>query len=150
MERDPPVGKQGVLDRDPRDLVPEGDAVTLGAEHAGAQACLEVLEVAGGDRLEQPELRARRDDRGRLEERPGTVRQPRRAGEHRLAHARRERGAARGERLGDVERVAARPAVQLGRIDAVRPGQALDRTRRERLEPDPGHRLARELAEREP
>jgi hypothetical protein len=129
-----------------RAIVPEGDAVTLGAGMP-ALDCLEVLEVTGGDCLEQPEP-----------VRGGTIAPPRGASglpsgsraARRCTASRRSPGggAARGERL-DVERVAARPAVQLGRIDAVRPGQALDRTRRGGLS-DPGHRLARGLAEREP
>ena len=62
----------------------------------GARACRRpgtprgCRAALGGQRLEQPELGLRRDDRDRLEQRPRRRAQARGAGEHRVAHRRRD------------------------------------------------------------
>ena len=98
------------------------------AQHPGGEALLEMAELAAGQRLQQPELGARRRDRHRVEQRAGRPAPSRAA---RASTASRTlsgtRGAARRERLGDEERVAGRPAVELVRVDAVRPRQRGDR-----------------------
>ena len=99
------------------------------------------------DLLEQPQLRPRRRDRDRVEQRPGAGGQAGRSGEHGVAHALGERPPARRERLGDVERVAACDAVKLGGVDLVGPREVVDRALGERLELEAGHGGARQLAE---
>ena len=41
VQRDRTIGREGVLDGEPRQLMPEHDAVGLGAQDAGAQALVE-------------------------------------------------------------------------------------------------------------
>ena len=48
VQRDRPVRRERLLDRQPRQLVAEGDAALLGAKHARAQALLERVERAAG------------------------------------------------------------------------------------------------------
>ena len=53
MEADAPVGRELVLDRRARDLVPEGDRVAVRSQHPGRQARLELRQLVGRDSLEQ-------------------------------------------------------------------------------------------------
>ena len=68
MQSEAAVGRELVLDRGTRDLVPEGDGVTLRPQHAGRQACLELRGLVGRDPLEQRQLGARAGDRHGLDE----------------------------------------------------------------------------------
>ena len=68
VQRDRPVGRKRRLDGQPGELVTEEDAVGLGAQHPGAQALIERLERAVGQRLEQPHLGALRHDRDGVQE----------------------------------------------------------------------------------
>ncbi len=128
------VGRHRLLDRHPLDLVAEGDSVAVDAQHPRRQALLDERQLDRRDLLEQPQLRTRRRDRDRVEQRPGAGGQAGRSGEHGVTHALGERRPARREGLGDVERVAARHPVKLGGVDLVRPREVVDRALGERLE----------------
>ena len=120
MQRHPAVGRQRLLDGEAGELVTEGDAVALGGDDARRQALVQAVELGGRERLEQPDLGLRCRDRDRLEQAARGRREPREAGEHRVAHGVRDLARVRGEHLGDVERVAVGLTVKLARIDRVR------------------------------
>ena len=147
VQRAAHVRRERLLDRDPRELVPERDARPNRVEHAARQAFLELVEVAR-ERVEQPEIHRPRDDRRGIERPARRGAQRRHAGEHGIADGRGQLDPARGERLGDEERVARGAPVQLGGVDAMRRRELGHRLRGQRREPDPlGRRLARELAD---
>ena len=102
---------------------------------------------SAGNRSEQPQLGARRCDRDRVEQGARACGQPRRAGQDGVAHALGQRGPAGGQRLGHVERVAARDTVELDGVDLVRLGQILHRPLRQRLEPQARDGRPRQLAQ---
>jgi hypothetical protein len=129
--------------------VAKGDGLALGAEHPRRETLLQMGEVVPGERFEQPDLGPRRHDRDDVEQRPRAAREPRRAREHGVPHAVRHAVAARGERLRHVEGIAGRSREELGGVGAVRLRERRDGLERERLEVDPRHGVARQLAERE-
>ena len=75
------------------------------------------------------------------EQPPGRRAQARRAGQHRVAHRRRDLTVAAREHLGEEERVARRAAVELVGVDAVRLGELRDGVGRQ-----PGQLAARDVA----
>ncbi len=139
--------REAALDRAPRQLVAEPEAVGAILDHAG--------QLGRGQRAhglaQQHRGQLGRDVRGhhrKALERLAAVRvevaQPR---EHRVLDARRDLPGRGGERLGDEERVAARQRVE-GR--GVAPGAARQRLHgvaRERRQLDAVHRAAGERAE---
>ena len=126
MQRHPAVGRQRLLHGEAGELVTEGDAVELGGDDARRQALVQAVELGGRERLEQPDLGLRCRDRDRLQQPARGRREPREAGEHRVAHGVRDLARVRGKHLGDVERVAVGLTVKLARIDGVRSGQLAD------------------------
>ena len=66
---DPSIRRQRLLDRQPRKLMPEGDAVPAGTSMPGPEALLEAVDRRAGERLEQPQLGCVGDDRDRVEQR---------------------------------------------------------------------------------
>ena len=57
VQRGPAVGRERLLDRHPRQLVAEGDAVGRRCQHARPEALVQAGELRrGGQRVEQPEL----------------------------------------------------------------------------------------------
>ena len=142
-----------LLDRDAGEIVPEGDAgcprrrarrrtgTPRGASTASpASASSSGSSTGPGTIAAASSTCARR----RAERRD--------AGEHGVADRLRQLDAARGERLGDEERVAGRAAVAAARRRRRAAPRARRRRRaRERREPQPvGRVAARELAERDP
>ena len=82
----------------------------------GGEALVEARPIdSPGDRLEQPELGLRRDDRDRLEQRPPRGAQPSRPREHGVADRVGDRVGAGRERLDDEERIACGLGVELVR-----------------------------------
>ena len=145
------VGNERFFDDHVREAVPERHARAGRAEHAARQALLEVLHRVARERLEQRQVDRPGHDRGRVEHPSCRGAQRLDAGEHGVADRGGQLDAARGERLGHEERVAGRPAMQLGGVDAVRRGELRDGLDRQRREPQPvGRVAARELAERDP
>jgi hypothetical protein len=114
------VRRQRLLDREPRELVPERDRARGGREHSGGEALLEPVDRVAGERCEEPELGLRGDDCDGVEQRACVRAQPRRAREHRVPDRGRNLVARRRERLGHEERVARRLAVQLVGVDPQR------------------------------
>ena len=70
VKRDPATRRDRILDREPRELVPERDVRALSVEHAGGEAIVELAEVRPTQLLEEPQLGGSRDDRNRLEQTP--------------------------------------------------------------------------------
>ena len=143
MERHRAIRRQRLLDGETGQLVAEGDAVGLRGDHPRGQALLEVRQIGGRQRLEQPHLGVRRHDGDRLEQAgAGADRRARRASTASRTVAGISPGARR-EHLGDVERIAVGAAMQIDRIDPVRLGQLADRPLRERRDDDPRDRSRR-------
>ncbi len=59
------------LEREPRKLVPERDGIAVVAQHTCFDAVVEILQLVGDDRLEQPELCLAGDERHDVEQAPG-------------------------------------------------------------------------------
>ena len=85
-----------------------------------------MTHLIAGQPLEQPQLRPGRRDRHGVEKLPGARLEPRSPGEHGVARAVRQRGLARGDRLGHVERIARGPRVQQRPVEPDRPGKVRD------------------------
>ena len=150
MERHPAMGRQRLLDGQARQLVAERDAVGLRGDHARGQALLQMVELVGRERLQEPDLGLRRRDRDRLEQAARGLGQARDPRQDRVAHRGRDHARPRREHLGHVEGVAVRPAVQVRGVDPVRLGELADGRRRQRRDRDPRHRpRGRQLAQDE-
>ena len=148
VQRPAAVRRDVLRDREPGELVAERDGVRVGAEHAGREAGVELLELPRGDRLEQPQLGARRDHRDDLEQPARRLAEERDAREHRVPDRLGQLVAARGEDLRHVEGVALRAAVDRVAVGAVRRRElahGVEREPRHRQSHDSGRR--RELAE---
>ncbi len=144
------IRRYRLLDREPRELVPERDRAVRRQQHSGVEALVECRQGVSREHLEQPQLSLRRRDRDRIEQRAGNRPQTRGPREHGIAHRLGDLLAA-GKHLRDEERIATRPLVEGGSIDTTRSGQARDGLRRERRELQPHHRCPRsELAEHLP
>ena len=150
MERDRAVRRQNSLDRTAGNLVPEGDGVSARPKHARVDAALELAQLVGGQRLEQPQLGPLGNDGHRVQQGACPIGKARSARQHGVANAVGHRGVAGGEHLRDVERVAGRALVQGDRIDSVRSGEAGDGFGRQRREPQPGDVGPGQLAEHDP
>ena len=124
VQHQAPVRPDRLLDREPRQFVAERHRAALTLQHAGLQACVDVLDLVAEDLVEEPDLRARRHDRDCLERGLGGAAEPAHAAEHRVAHRRRDVRAASGEDLGDEERIAAGLDVELLGIEPVRARRA--------------------------
>ena len=104
-----------------------------------------------GDRLQQPELVARRHDRHRIQEIARLRLELRYARGDGVADAVRYLRARRGEHLAHKEWVSARAPVQLVGVDRMAGGEPADGRRGERCDGYPDHtRRRRELAEHRP
>ena len=131
----------------------EGDTRSLGSEHAGAEAGVETLHRFPCNRLEQPEIRLRWDDRDCIEHRSRLTAQPRGPREHGIRYGRRDDAVPRRQHFRHEERISAGQPVELACIDFRRAGELGDSLRRERWDREPlglrkGRQLAKEDAER--
>ena len=150
MQADPAIRRQRLLQCQPRQLVPEGDAALSGDDHPRGDALLEMLDLVWGKRVQQRDVGVRRRDGNRLEEPLRGRRQPRGTSEHRVADGRRHRQDAGRENLGDEEGVAAGLPVELLRVEAVRRCELSNGFLGKGREPEPRDiRNGRELAEHE-
>ena len=111
------------LEREPRQLVAEGDGAAVHPRHARQQAFVERL-VGGVDQLR---VGGAGDDGQALEQLARRRAQAGGPGEHGVADRGRDGGGGRGQHLGDVERVAAGAEVQGVGVDPVRLGQRAHR-----------------------
>ena len=140
-----------LLDGETGKLVSEHDTVRLGREHARCQALVQTADLVSDERLQQPEVGLRRDDRNRLEHRPRRGTEARGAREHGVPDRVGDLLASGGERLGDEKRVPGRLSVELFGIDTTRLGELRDRRGGERLDRKPADRFAgHELPENDP
>ena len=126
-----------LLDREPREVVAELDCARALSEHPRRERLFERVDVLAGERLEQPQLRARWGDRHRVEQGARAAAQPGSPGKHRVAHRRRNCAVVAREHLGDEERIPAGQPVELDRVDLARRGQLGDGTLRERRHGQP-------------
>ena len=83
-------GRQRLLDREPRELVPEGDARLGRRRPSRPRGTRRGRRTPGRRSPRAAQVDARRHDRDRLEQRSRVAAQPRGAGEDRVAHRRRE------------------------------------------------------------
>ena len=90
VQLEPAMRVDRLLDREPRELVPERDSLGLEPEHPGGEALVERADGFAGDRLQQPQLGARRHDRDRIEEIARLRLESRHAREDGVAHAVRD------------------------------------------------------------
>ena len=68
MDGERAVRSDRLLDGKPRKLVAEDDPRRLRPEHARGEALLQFVRRPVEERLQQPELRLRRDERNRFEQ----------------------------------------------------------------------------------
>jgi hypothetical protein len=151
MQGEPAVGRDRFLEGNPCELVPEGHDVSLLAAHSRGEDLLEMRQRVGRNRLEQPELGVRRNDRDGLEHPSRIGSKPGRPRQHRVVHARGNLPRIRVEQLGDVKRIAAGLPVDLVRVEAAWLGESvyrLERKRRKLQTADVGRRC--ELTEDDP
>ena len=96
----------------------------LRVEHARRRGTHRGARARPARGLEQPELRAPRDERDDVEQRRAATPAAALRGKHRVASRLRQgRGAEAREHLGDEERIAGRPARGARPVDALRPGE---------------------------
>ena len=141
MQRQPAVRRQRLLDDQPRQLVPERHPDRGWDEHPSGYAPLELAQALERDRLQQPELDLRGDDRDRLKQAHRRRTEPRGPGKNRVLDRGRHAPCRRDERLGHEEGVSAGQRPQLLAIDAMRARKPRDRRPREALELEPIDRL---------
>jgi hypothetical protein len=129
VQRDPAMRRDRLLDREARQLVPEGHAPPPLDQYPRTQALLERVDMVAGRCGHQPRLDGPGHHRDGLEEPARRTRQADRACEDRVADRGRDLRASRRQHLGDVERVAAGAPVQLLAVDAVSLGEPRDGAR---------------------
>ena len=122
VEHDAAMRPDRLLDRKPRELVPERHGAALTAQHARGQTRVQVHDLVWHDLVEQPHLDVRRHDRDRLQHTPRACAEATHPTEHRIAHRRRHVRSPAGQYLRDEERIAGSPLVQLLGINAMRTG----------------------------
>ena len=138
--------RQCALDRSASQLVPEGHVLSAYLEHPQALRRRdhgEIVEQAAGKR----QLDAGRHDGQSLEPGPGRGVELAHPREHRVDHRERHLLPARGEGLGDEERVAVGQPVQGSRCCCGAAGQARDRRPRQTAQRQSVHRAAGKAAE---
>ena len=126
MEREPTIRRQRLLDCESRELVPKRHPIRCRDQHAGRQAFLKAINHAFGKRLEQPDLRLRGDDCGRLDQFPPLGRKTRGSGENCVAHGARNLLTASRQHLVDEERIAIRLQVEVFTVEAALFGELRD------------------------
>ena len=118
MDGDPPEHRHLLGDGDPGQLVPERQLATGQQQDPALDRLVDGVQAVAEDGAEQGDLGPGPGQRHDVQGVPGGLRQPGRTGEDGVAHRRRDRRRAGGEHLGDEERVAPGPAVQVVRVDA--------------------------------
>jgi hypothetical protein len=136
VERSPAQLGQALLDRTARDLVAEGESLGAQLDHPRQLGGDERVDVRAQELRREPGADVGGDHRQPLERVAGLGIEASQPGQDRVGDAGRHLVGRRGQRRGDVERVASRELVQGG---AIAPG-----ARRERP-----HGAARERRERE-
>ena len=101
------------LDSQSGDLVPEGEGPLPGDEHTTIDTEIDVGGQRIADRVDEPPLGPAWNDRDRVDDGSGRRGEPRRTCENGEAHGGWHRGPRLGQRLGHIERIPARPLVEL-------------------------------------
>ena len=114
-------------DRLAHELVAESHGSPLAHEAAHGEALLEEAFVRPRHFLEEGGRERRPEDGGGLEHAEGRRVEASRAREHGVAKPGGDPDAARGEKLGDEERVASGPAVEVAGVDSAALGEKRDR-----------------------
>lgn len=115
VQRAPPGRRDGALDGEARELVPEREPGALLVQDPGRPALLEGVQRLRRDEIEQAQVGPAGHDRDGVEQAPRRRGEAARPCEHRLPHGGRQAPAG-GEHLGHVERVASRPRVELAGV----------------------------------
>ena len=139
--------RQAVLDRATGDFVAEAQRAVGQHDHARVQAFLQHLAARRDHVLDQPAFGLARNGGHQVRGAARRYRQPRQAGDHRIADRRRNLALRGGKHFGHEEGIAARHLVQAGRRAAGGGGQALDRAGAERRKLDAPHRGRRQVAD---
>ncbi len=139
--------RHAVLDRTPRDFVPEAQRTIAMGDHSDIQAFLHDLAAGADHAVDQPALGVSGHDGNQVRHPARLAGQPCQARNHRIAHRRRHLVLRCGEDFGDEERIAAGHLVQAGRRSAGRRGQQTDRIFAQRLQPDAAERCRRQVAD---
>ena len=138
MDCDPPEYRHLLGDGDAGQLVPERQLATGQQQDPALDRLVDGVQTVTEDGAEQGDLGPGPGQRHDVQGVPCGLRQPGRTGEDGVAHRRRDRSRAGGEHLGDEERVAPGPAVQVVRVDAGPVARQLaDRRGRERAQVEP-------------
>ena len=159
MERPAAVRRKRALDGEPGELVAEGHAVAVATNDAGLETGVQVLELLGHDRFQEPQLGAERHDRDRVEQPSRRLGEQRGPGEDGVPDRLRQLAASRRQDLGHVERVPPRQpvdrlGVRAGRLRELTHGVERERRHREADTPlavasspedDPQRMVARHL-----
>ena len=137
-------------DRLAREFVPKRHRRAVPRQRPGRQAGLERRIPRAGDGGEQQCIEARSEDGGEVEHLPRGRVEARGARQDRVAQRLRQSRSG-GENLGDEERVAGGPLVEIGRVEpAVRGEYSYRRGRQRQERQSTARRRAREIAEHTP
>jgi hypothetical protein len=151
VQRDLTIWRERLVDGKTGEFVPERHRSQRGDEHAGRQAFVEAIDCFSSEGLEEPQFDPRRRGGHRLEQGSRHGAKSSGAGENGVLNRLRDPRLARGECLGDEERIARGLPVELGCVDAVRLCHLRHSRRREGLDLQAADRASRrELPEHEP
>jgi hypothetical protein len=151
VDRRAAARRDGPLDRQPGDLVPEPQPSAVGGEQPARQQFVDGRRGAAGGRLEQPRRHPGTGQRGDLEQLPGVGAQAGRPGQHGVPGRGRHLRHPGPQDLGHVERVPAGQLVQRGGLQVAAVGQRPHRVRGQRRQGDPpGRSVPGELTQRDP
>ena len=118
MQGDPLEHRDLLGDGDPGQLVPERQLAAGQQQDPAFDRLVDGSQAVAEDGADQGDVGTGPGQRHDVQGVPGRLRQPGRTGQDGVAHRGRHRGRAGGEHLGDEERVASGPAVQVGRVEA--------------------------------
>ena len=137
---DAAVRGDGVLHGEPGDLVAELRRRAVPGEQPGGEQVIDGRRRGAGDRLQQAELDAGADQRGRVQHVAGAGVQPGHPGQDHVPGRGRDLTHPGLHHFGHVERVPAGQPVQRGRFQPAAGGQHRRRARGQRGEADPPDR----------
>ena len=151
MDRRAAPRRDGLLHRQPGDLVPEPQPSAVGGEQPARQQLVDGGRRAAGRRFEQRRLHPGTGQRGDLEQLPGVGAQAGRPGQYGVPGRGRHLGHPGLQDFGHVERVSAGQLVQRGGLQVAAAGQLPHRAGGQGGQADPpGGALPGELAQRDP
>ena len=141
--------RKRIFQSTPREVVTECERARVVAHHADAQATLDAGFVVHARLFEQPRFRLAGNDAHELRDRARARRQLREPREHDVACIRGNRLGAGRQHFSDEERIAAGGVVQVVRRASRLLRELGDRDFRQRLQRQPAHDRARQIADHE-